>query len=134
MGVQPGITERTHAGMETPVVYYTPSIGPSGIALFGDKGKFASMGKERIASIEEGPHSVTAQVLLGAGDDSVVLFGDAPSAPSVVVHGGSAGTVSFRQSDGNFSVGVTPDSSIPAVSVDGEPVRRVSVEIMLSTR
>src|SRR5581483_7647987 len=34
MGVQPGITERTHAGMETPAVYYTPSIGPSGIAFY----------------------------------------------------------------------------------------------------
>ena len=63
--------------------------------------------------------------------DSVMLFGDAPSAPSVVVHGGRAGTVSFRQSDGSFSVGVTPDSSAAAVSVDGEPVRRESVEIVL---
>jgi hypothetical protein len=114
--------------------YIVAPTGPSGIALFGDRGKFASMGKERIASIEEGPRSVTAQVLFGAGDDSVVLFGDAPSAPSVVVHGGSAGTVSFRQRDGIFSVGVTPDSSTPAVSVGGEPVRRVSVEIMLPSR
>ena len=34
MGVQPGITERAHAGMEPPVVYFTPSIGPSGIAFY----------------------------------------------------------------------------------------------------
>jgi glucose/arabinose dehydrogenase len=34
MGAQPGITERTHAGMEPPVVYFTPSIGPSAIAFY----------------------------------------------------------------------------------------------------
>jgi glucose/arabinose dehydrogenase len=32
--VQPGITERAHSGMESPVVYFTPSIGPSGIAFY----------------------------------------------------------------------------------------------------
>ena len=114
--------------------YIVAPTGPSGIALFGDKGKFASMGKERIASVEEGAHSVTAQVLFAAGDDSVTLFGDAPSAPSVTVHGGSAGAVSFRQGDGYFSVRVTPDSSTTAVPVNGDPVRRVSVEIALPAR
>jgi hypothetical protein len=114
--------------------YIVAPIGPSGIALFGDRGKFASMGKERISSVKEAPDSVTAQVLFAAGDDSVTLFGDAPSAPSVAVHGGSAGAVSFRQSDGYFSVRVTPDSSTPALPVDGDPVRRVSVEITLPTQ
>ncbi|MGH9607550.1 MAG: hypothetical protein ACRD3N_17810 [Terracidiphilus sp.] len=114
--------------------YVVAPTGPSGIAFFGDRGKFASMGKERIASVEEGAHSVMAQVLFAAGDGSVTLFGDAPSAPSVVVHGGSAGAVSFRQSDGYFSVRVTPDSSNPAVTVDGDPVRRVRIEIALPAR
>jgi aldose sugar dehydrogenase len=34
MGSQPGITERSHAGMEQPVVYFTPSIGPSAITFY----------------------------------------------------------------------------------------------------
>lgn len=114
--------------------YIVAPTGPSGIALFGDNGKFASMGKQRIASVAEAPHSVTAQVLFGAGDDSVTLFGDAPSAPSVAVHGGSAGAVSYRKNDGYFAVRVTPDSSAPAVPVDGDPVRRVSVEFSLPAR
>jgi hypothetical protein len=114
--------------------YIVAPAGPSGIALFGDQGKFASMGKQRIESLKEDANSVTAQVLFAAGDDPVTLFGDAPSAPSVVVHGGSAGTVSFRQSDGYFSVRVTPDSSTPEVTVDGEPVHRVSVEISLQAK
>jgi glucose/arabinose dehydrogenase len=32
-GIQNGITKRTEAGMEEPVVYYTPTIAPSGIAF-----------------------------------------------------------------------------------------------------
>jgi aldose sugar dehydrogenase len=38
MGVQNGITKRSEPGMEQPVVYYTPTIAPSGIAFYtGDK-------------------------------------------------------------------------------------------------
>ncbi|MEO7272358.1 MAG: PQQ-dependent sugar dehydrogenase, partial [Vicinamibacterales bacterium] len=33
MGVQPGITKRSEPGMEQPIVYYTPTIAPSGIAF-----------------------------------------------------------------------------------------------------
>ncbi len=37
-GVQPGIAERTHEGMEQPVVYFTPSLAPAGISFYtGDK-------------------------------------------------------------------------------------------------
>jgi glucose/arabinose dehydrogenase len=34
MGVQNGITERSHEGMEQPIVYYTPTIAPSGIGFY----------------------------------------------------------------------------------------------------
>ena len=34
MGLQNGITERSHEGMEQPIVYYTPTIAPSGIAFY----------------------------------------------------------------------------------------------------
>ena len=34
MGVQPGITKRAEPGMEQPIVYYTPTIAPSGIAFY----------------------------------------------------------------------------------------------------
>jgi aldose sugar dehydrogenase len=37
-GIQPGITKRAQDGMEQPIVYYTPSIAPSGIAFYtGDR-------------------------------------------------------------------------------------------------
>jgi aldose sugar dehydrogenase len=34
MGLQNGITERSHEGMEQPIVYYTPTIAPSGITVY----------------------------------------------------------------------------------------------------
>jgi len=34
MGTQNGITERAHEGMEQPIVYYTPTIAPSGITFY----------------------------------------------------------------------------------------------------
>ena len=38
MGTQPGLTEQAHEGMEQPIVYYTPSIGPTGMAFYtGDR-------------------------------------------------------------------------------------------------
>jgi len=38
MGIQPGITKRAEPGMDQPVVYWTPSAAPSGIAFYaGDK-------------------------------------------------------------------------------------------------
>lgn len=33
-GLQPGVTKRAEEGMEQPIVYYTPSIGPSGITFY----------------------------------------------------------------------------------------------------
>lgn len=38
MGVQPGLTKRSEPGMEQPIVHYTPTIAPSGIAFYaGDR-------------------------------------------------------------------------------------------------
>jgi glucose/arabinose dehydrogenase len=38
MGMQPGITERSHEGMEQPIVYYNPGIAPSAISFYtGDR-------------------------------------------------------------------------------------------------
>ena len=34
MGVEPGITKRSEAGMEQPVVYYTPTLAPSGMTFY----------------------------------------------------------------------------------------------------
>jgi glucose/arabinose dehydrogenase len=35
MGVQAGITKRSQPGMDDPIVYYTPTLAPSGMAFYG---------------------------------------------------------------------------------------------------
>jgi glucose/arabinose dehydrogenase len=37
MGTQNGITKRTEPGMDDPIVYYTPTIAPSGITFYTGK-------------------------------------------------------------------------------------------------
>ena len=38
MGIEPGMTKRAEPGMEQPVVYYTPTIAPTGMTFYtGDK-------------------------------------------------------------------------------------------------
>jgi glucose/arabinose dehydrogenase len=34
MGIQPGITKRAEEGMDQPIVYYTPTIAPSGMVFY----------------------------------------------------------------------------------------------------
>jgi glucose/arabinose dehydrogenase len=36
-GLQPGITKTEQQGMDSPIVYWTPTIAPSGIAFATDK-------------------------------------------------------------------------------------------------
>lgn len=107
--------------------YVVAPIGPSGIALFGDKGKFVSMGRQRIASVTENPHSVTVEVLFAPGEDSIELFGAAAVKPTVSANKGSVGAVSFTKDNEMFSVRISPDNHVSAETVDGDPVRRVTV-------
>lgn len=125
--VNPGQEFSASIGPGEAAYYIVAPIGSSGIALFGDRGKFVSMGRERIASLTEGSTSVTADVLFARGEHSVTLFGDAPAPPTVTVRGGKAGAVTFHPSDGYFSVRVTPLETTPAVTLNGDPVRQIAV-------
>jgi hypothetical protein len=128
--VAPGQSFESAIGPGDAAYYIVAPVGPSGIALFGDAGKFVSMGKERIASLKEGPRSITAEVLFAPGEDSVTLLGDAPAKPAVTVQGGSAAAVKFVARTGFFSVTVSPRPGLAPEKVDGEPVRRVRVEFV----
>ncbi|WP_336963106.1 PQQ-dependent sugar dehydrogenase [Sphingobium aquiterrae] len=72
MGSQPGITKRSAPGMEQPIVYYTPTIAPSGIGFYkGDRypgwknGLFvAALAGQQLRRIEIGDRAVTHQEVL----------------------------------------------------------------------
>jgi glucose/arabinose dehydrogenase len=69
MGVDPRVTERTHEGMEQPIVYYTPTIAPSGMVFYtGSKypnwknNLFVSaLGGQQLRRLEIGGRQVTHQ-------------------------------------------------------------------------
>jgi glucose/arabinose dehydrogenase len=72
MGIQPGISKRSEPGMEQPVVYYTPTLAPSGIAFYaGDKypqwknNLFVSaLAGQQLRRLEVSGDKVTAQEVL----------------------------------------------------------------------
>jgi hypothetical protein len=128
--LKPGQEFDTDIGPDETDYYVVAPVGPSGMALFGDQGKFVSMGKERIASVDAGPHSLTADVLFGANEGSVTLFGDALARPKVIVRNGTAASIAFTKSTGYLSVRIMPRMSDPPVRVHGELVRIVEVELV----
>jgi hypothetical protein len=87
--------------------YVIAPVGPSGIALLGDRGHFVTLGRKRITSLSD-DGSVHVSVSFAAGETSRTLFGFAPSAPTVTTSTGAAGEVSFDAATGIFSVDLTP--------------------------
>ncbi len=101
--------------------------GASGVALLGDSGKFVSMGRQRIASVEDRPKSLTAEVVLSPSEDSVTLHGYCHGKPAVTVRQGSADPVSYDAATGHFTVVVHPGDAAAAPDPGADPVRRVYV-------
>jgi hypothetical protein len=109
--------------------YIVAPVAPNGIAFMGDSGKFASMGKERIASIAASRRALRAEVVFAAGEASVTLFGYAPAKPSVTVRNGHAGAVQFDRGTHQFSFEVSPDTSAAPATIHGTLERLVTVRI-----
>ena len=110
--------------------YIVAPAGRSGIAFFGDSGKFVSTGKQRISRIQEEPGKLTATVLFAGGEKMVELHGSAGTKPSVKVRNGQAGEVEFDPITGHFAVEVTINQAA-LVESDSNPLREVVVEFSI---
>lgn len=106
--------------------YIVAPVGRSGIAFFGDGGKFVSTGKQRISRIKDEPGRLTATVLFAGPEKTVELHGYAAAKPSLAVRNGTAGDMNFDPASRQFVVEVSVDQSAPAESADS--VRSVLVE------
>ena len=105
--------------------YEIAPVGKSGIAFFGDEGKYVSNGNQRIAALTDAGGKLTATILFAAGEQSVRVFGFAKKMPRVSAQSGSIDNLSFDKAAGQFSIDVAPS---PAVSNDGkDPVQRAVV-------
>lgn len=92
--------------------YVVAPFGKSGIALLGDMGKFVSMGKQRIALVEDEPGQLTIHVVFAEGDGPVVLHGYVVtgSTPRFTAVGGTVEATSFDDASKHFTVTIRPTS------------------------
>jgi hypothetical protein len=106
-------------------------VGPSGIAFFGDQGKFVTDGRQRIAALSDAGGRVGATVRFAAGEASVRLFGWAPRAPRVEALAGSAGAVAYDAATGRFEVSVSPAPAVAREPPGNDPVQQARIELSL---
>jgi hypothetical protein len=95
-------------------------VGPSGIALVGDAGAFATLGQKRIGALSD-TGVVDATVEFAAGEQSVSLIGYAPAPPTARASAGAADPVAYDAGTGQFTVVVRPDASPAEVHVELTP-------------
>jgi len=125
------------AGTSVPIAFDATStayyevvpVGKSGIAFFGDEGKFVSNGKQRIADLTEADRKLIATITFAKGEKSVRLFGFAKSMPKATAVSGSITGVAFDKNTGRFSVSVAPSPDIITSGTD--PVQTAVVSFSL---
>jgi hypothetical protein len=94
--------------------------GPSGIALIGDVGSYATLGRKRISALQD-DGSLQATVEFAAGEQSVTLIGYAASPPSVTAIDGAADTPTYDAASGRFSVVIHAANSPSSVRLRMSP-------------
>jgi len=82
-------------------------VGPSGIAVVGDTGKFVSLGRQRVRSLRDDGRAVHVGVSFAAGEGPITLSGYAATAPAVTATSG-ASTLRYDPRDHLFTVLVRP--------------------------
>ena len=106
-------------------------VGASGVTFLGDRDKFVSLGRQRVAALDDRPDGLKAKLLLARGEDSVTLHGYCRQRPVVTVQNGIADTVEYDAASGHFTVAVRPDASV-LFSTDSDPVRALEVSFQPS--
>lgn len=114
-------------GSDGTAYYEVVPAGESGIAFFGDEGKYVSNGRQRIAALQDRKGSLTATVLFAAGEKSVRVFGFAKNAPEVEAQNGSVGALDFDAQNGRFAITVMPAAR--PVDPDGGQVEATTIII-----
>ena len=104
----------TLASTSTTAYYVVAPIGSSGIALLGEPGKIAPVGKQRISAFSD-DGSVAVTVEFGTSEGPVTLQGYAPAAPTVTATSGTVGAVSYSSSTQRFTVPVTASGTTATI-------------------
>jgi hypothetical protein len=97
---------------EATAYYLVAPVGQSGLAFFGDEGKYVSNGRQRIAALDDAAGQLAVTVTFAAGEKSVRLFGYARHVPKVAAQSGSADTLNYDAKSRRFTVEVFPAATI----------------------
>jgi len=89
--------------------YIVAPVGPSGIALLGDTGKFNSASRQRIPVMNDSGLMV-ASIHFTAGETGTTIRGYSPTPPVVSAVSGSIGPVNYNSATGLFTVSVLPEA------------------------
>src|SRR5262249_193905 len=112
----------THAGQYIPAgtkfgdsvgpdgsYYIVAPVGRSGIALFGDTGKFVSAGLQRVTQIKDNG-IVAATLQFGSDQEASIVQGYSPTAPVISAVTGSADLTDYNSDSHIFTITVRPSS------------------------
>ena len=83
-------------------------VGASGITFLGDRDKFVSLGRQRVASVDDQPGQLSAKLLLAACEDAITLHGYSHQKPAVTLQNGTADPGRLRHRQRPFHGGGSP--------------------------
>ncbi|MDQ3811660.1 MAG: hypothetical protein M3336_15370, partial [Chloroflexota bacterium] len=98
-------------------LYVVAPVGPSGIAMLGDRDMFASLGRKRIPRLQD-DGAVRVRVDFAAAENAVLLHGYAPEQPEAWTAGGEELWVDYDVARGRFSARVTRPDQAHEVDVE----------------
>jgi hypothetical protein len=107
--------------------YIIAPVGKSGIAFFGDSGKFVSNGRQRISACQDEPGQLRVKVVFAEAERSVVLHGYAGTLLTASAQAGKVGPLHYETDTRHFEIEVSPDAAQPLDLTTGDPVRQVTV-------
>lgn len=130
-----GLGHRTRAdspisaslGIDSAAYYVIAPVGVSGIAFFGDEGKFICNGRKRISALEESHGELKVTITFASGENSVRIFGYVKTLPALHAISGSVGELSFDPVDGRFEASVSPGPMVLQESPGGDPIRQATI-------
>lgn len=101
----------------TDVGYYVLSpVGPSGIAMLGDKGQFVTLGKKRIPALRDRGAAELA-VSFAAGETARTIFGYSPTPVAAEAVAGTQGGLMWDSTTQMFTVNVHPAAGIARLRI-----------------
>ncbi len=83
-------------------------VGSSGLALVGDEGKFATLGRKRIAAADDSRGRLAATVTFAPGEEKVTLLGWSPATPGIAAPVGAVESLAWDAETGVFRITVLP--------------------------